>query len=705
MMPDNFHRHIEKALSDQNLQSALDTNAENRLRARISAYSSLPEDWLVLRQRAHERRKEVITHLDEYLKRFIFQAESNGIIVHRANHASEAVAIVLDIAKQNHVHHVAKSKTMVSEEIGLNHSLEAHGMHVVETDLGEYIIQLRAEPPAHIITPAVHLKREQVGMTFKEKLGVPYTDDIATMTGIARRELRQVFLNADMGISGVNFGVAETGTLCLVTNEGNGRMVTTLPPVHVALMGIERIVPTMKDLALMLALLPRSATGQKLTVYVSLINGPRKPQDVDGPIERHLVLVDNGRLALQSSPLAESLLCIRCGACLNACPVFREIGGHAYVNSKGIPSTYPGPIGSVISPGLFGQSEFGQLARASSLCGACKDACPVAIDLPKLLLRVRAGESPQLFRKSEAGIPFSIRSGINIFAWIAAKPKIFSFSQRFAGLVSRGLIPSSKWLHMPIPSSKWLHMPAFTGWGSSKDLPKPSQHPFRDWWAQRSATKEISTSHNNTNDHIVNSDVQKFNVTRTGDSDLVKRFSDELKSLDGNFQLIEHTKDSYTQIQNLGEKIVSLLREKDIHKIISWNREQLPDGLVDYLMEHGIQIVFERDPTIRAGLTSALAAVSETGSIVLHSGNGRSQVTSLLPEIHIAVLKASDVYESMEPVLELEEIQKSSDINFISGPSRTADIEMTLTLGVHGPREVYVFCLGEAEASTNYLGV
>jgi L-lactate dehydrogenase complex protein LldF len=689
MMPDTFHWHIEKALSDQNLQSALDTNAENRLRARISAFSSLPEDWLVLRQRAHERREEVISHLNEYLGLFISRAESNGIIVHRANHASEAVAIVLDIAKQNHVQHVAKSKTMVSEEIGLNHSLEAHGMHVVETDLGEYIIQLRAEPPAHIITPAVHLKREQVGMTFKEKLGVPYTDDIATMTGIARRELRQVFLNADMGISGVNFGVAETGTLCLVTNEGNGRMVTTLPPVHVALMGIERIVPSMKDLALMLALLPRSATGQKLTVYVSLINGPRKPQDVDGPRERHLVLVDNGRLALQSSPLAESLLCIRCGACLNACPVFREIGGHAYVNSQGTPSTYPGPIGSVISQGLFGQSEFGQLARASSLCGACKDACPVAIDLPKLLLRVRAGKGAQLSKKSEAGIPFSIRSGINIFAWIAAHPKIFSFSQRFAGLVSRGINPDSE----------WLHMPAFTGWGISKDIPKPSQHPFRDWWAQRSAKEEISIYHNTADNKAVNSDNQQFYDTRTIDSDLVKRFSDELKSLNGNFQLVEYIKDSDTQIQNLGEIIVSLLREKDIHSIISWNREQLPAGLVDYLSEQGIQIVFEGDPNIRAGLTSALAGVSETGSIVLQSGNGRSQVASLLPEIHIAVLKASDVYETIESVLQIEEIRKSNVINIVSGPSRTADIEMTLTLGVHGPREVYVFCLGEAEAT------
>ena len=211
------------------------------------------------------------------------------------------------------------------------------------------------------------------------------------MTNAARRTLRQVFLEADIGISGVNFGVAETGTLCLVTNEGNGRMVTTVPPVHIALMGIERIVPALDDLALMLSLLPRSATGQKLSVYTSLINRPRKPWDPDGPQERHVILVDNGRRAVQASDLREILYCIRCGSCLNACPVFREIGGHAYVSVDGKGSPYPGPMGSVVSPALFGQLEYGHLARASSLCGACREACPVDIDLPKLLLRIRAG--------------------------------------------------------------------------------------------------------------------------------------------------------------------------------------------------------------------------------------------------------------------------------------------------------------------------
>ncbi|MBK8782722.1 MAG: lactate utilization protein [Anaerolineales bacterium] len=232
--------------------------------------------------------------------------------------------------------------------------------------------------------PAAHLRKEQVAELFHEKLGIPYTTDIPTLTATARKVLREVFLTADIGFSGVNFGVAETGSVCVITNEGNGRMVTTVPPIHIALMGMERLVPNLDDLSLLLSLLPRSATGQKLTVYTQLLNKPLANQT------RHLIILDNGRTRLRNSPLKESLYCIRCGACLNACPVFRELSGHAYIGKDKSIAPYPGPIGSVISPGLLGEN-FVQLAQASSLCGACKDACPVDIDLPKMLTRVRAG--------------------------------------------------------------------------------------------------------------------------------------------------------------------------------------------------------------------------------------------------------------------------------------------------------------------------
>ena len=275
-MPDIFHEQIRTALDNPTLQQALDGNAERRLKALTQAFATLPENREALRQRAHAVRAQTIAHLDEYLEQFVLNAQANGLIVHQAASAEETVAIVLEIAGRAGSKVIAKSKSMVSEEVHLNHALEAAGYNPVETDLGEYIIQLRGEPPAHIITPAVHLTRTQVGETFAEKLGIPFTEDIPTLTATARQVLRQTFLEAGLGLSGVNFGVAETGTLSLVTNEGNGRMCTTLPRLHVALMGIERLVPTLEDLALMLYLLPRSATGQKLSVYTSLIHGPRR---------------------------------------------------------------------------------------------------------------------------------------------------------------------------------------------------------------------------------------------------------------------------------------------------------------------------------------------------------------------------------------------------------------------------------------------
>ncbi|HEX6034062.1 MAG TPA: LUD domain-containing protein, partial [Anaerolineales bacterium] len=349
-----FRTRIRASLANPTLQLALDANAERRVDGRIAALESLPH-WREKRQQAHAVRAEVIEHLEEYLEMFISKAKENGTIVHRANDAAEAIKIVLKIMESNVPRRwndtktdegsrrtpilVAKSKSMVTEEINLNRALEEAGIRVVETDLGEYIVQLRGEKPAHIISPAVHLRREDVGKLFDEKLGIPYTEDIPTLTDTARQVLREVFLTADVGISGVNFGVAETGGICLVSNEGNARMVATLPPVHIALMGMERLVRNLDDLALMLSLLARSATTQKLSVYTQLVHSPFPGQ------QRHLILLDNGRSRIRNSPLKESLYCIRCGACLNACPVFREIGGHAYG------STYSGPIGSVISAG------------------------------------------------------------------------------------------------------------------------------------------------------------------------------------------------------------------------------------------------------------------------------------------------------------------------------------------------------------------
>lgn len=682
-----FRAKIREQVADQALQVALDANAVRRVQGRINAFASLP-DWRERRQRAHAVRAEVITHLDEYLEKFTARLIENGITVHRAKDAAEAIQTVLDVIEnssqndgaqieQNLPVHprsslVAKSKSMVTEEIGLNHALEQAGHRVVETDLGEYIIQLRGERPSHIITPAAHLRRHEVGKLFHEKLGIPYTEDIPTLTNTARKVLREVFLTADVGVSGVNFGVAETGTLTIVTNEGNGRMVTTLPPVHIALMGIERLVRNLDDLALMLSLLPRSATGQKISVYTQLIHSPENDQ------QKHLILVDNGRSHLRNSSLQEILFCIRCGSCLNACPVFREIGGHGYLGDDGSIAPYPGPIGSVVSPGLIGEN-FVPLAQASSLCGACKDACPVDIDLPRLLTRVRAGAATQdsfsiAAGQAAAGLPTLVRFGLQMYTRLATRPGLFAFSQRLAGLGAR----------LVSPVSEWMKFPAITGWGYSKDFPRPAARPFRERWPISNPEETTSFGHEKpTAFQSQRKETGKEETLALPKVNLVGRFTEELLALGGHVEFCKET--------DLPGKVIALLREKNIDRVQTW--DQIPGLEKAALTEAGISVQGEADESIRAGITGALAGIAETGTLVIPGGEGQPLRASLLPEVYIAVLRASDIEGSLANVFTTRKVENYASVVLVSGPSRTADIEMTLTIGVHGPGELHVFVI------------
>ena len=655
-----FRQHIRKSITDNNLQIALDANAERRVTGRVNAFNSLP-DWRERRQRAHAVREDVIEHLDEYLEKFISNASQNGIVVHQAKDADDAIKIILDIVGAGG--HpplqklIAKSKSMVSEELNLNHVLEAEGMKVVETDLGEYIVQLRHEKPAHIITPAIHLRRNDVGKLFHEKLGIPYTEDIPTLTNTARKVLRDVFLTSDVGISGVNLGIAETGGICLVTNEGNGRMVTSMPPLHIALMGMERLVRNLDDLALMLTLLPRSATGQKLSVYTQVIHKPLPNQ------QRHIILIDNGRSKLRNSPLRESLYCIRCGSCLNACPVFREIGGHAYK------SVYSGPIGSVISAGLFG-SEFVPLAQASSLCGACKDACPVDIDLPKLLTRVRAGQAPATNKQPQAaggaGLSTLSKLFLKTYARIVTHPKLFTLSQKFASLGS----------YLLAPISGYVRLPAVTGWGYSKDLPRFAGKTFRERYADKqgsvSAGKQIDT-------HATRAEGSSVVLASQSHINRVEQFIESLTKVDG--KIVRTTKNDVTN------KVIEFLRSRKIDRI------HLEPNVLDEieLQKAGITVGHEKDATVRVGVTKALCGLADTGSVLETDGEGGKLFASLLPEIHLAVLNESDIHPSLENAIHMARGTKSAA--FITGPSRTGDIEMSHTIGVHGPGEIVVFLI------------
>mgnify|MGYP005856993757 CR=1 FL=1 len=460
-----FKKRVARAVCDGALHEAIAKATDGFSASRQEALRSLPSAEEA-RDRARAIRRHTIANLDRYLEEFVHSAEQTGATVHWADDGAVAADVVLELARQRGVKLVVKSKSMISEEIGLNDVLETAGITVVETDLGEYVIQLAGDSPSHIVVPMIHLTRHDVSRLFQQHLGTEPTEDVGRLAQIARFALRQQFLKADMGITGVNFGVAESGSLTIVTNEGNARMVTSLPRYHVALMGIERLVPSLADLALMLQLLARSATGQKLSVYTSLITGPRRAADADGPEEVHIVLVDNGRTRLLATEYAEMLTCIRCGACLNACPVYKTIGGHAYG------SVYPGPMGSVVSPLLAGIAAYADLPHASSLCGACREVCPVRIDLPQLLLKLRRDTI------REGYSPWWLRLSLAAFAKVASRPALFALGARVAALAS-GLVSTDGWMRR-LP-------PPFDAWTTSRDFPRFAPRTFQCTWREQRA--------------------------------------------------------------------------------------------------------------------------------------------------------------------------------------------------------------------------
>ena len=477
-----FHRRIDDALADTRVRAALASTMTRLTNGRAGALASL-EGSDAIRDQARRIRAHTIAHLDTYLDQFARNADARGCRIHWAPTATDATRIIVEIARAEDISLAVKSKSMVTEEIELNAALGAAGIRVVETDLGEFVVQVGDDRPSHIIAPIVHRRREDVARLFQEKLGARPEEvaDVAAITAFARRLLRRDFLQAGMGISGVNLAVADSGSFCLVTNEGNGRLSTTLPRVHVAVMGLERIVPNAADLGIVLQLLARSATGQALSVYTNIISGPRRPAnpgapgahgapgapgagEPDGPDQLHVVIVDNGRTRMLDGPLAEMLYCIRCGACLNICPVYRHIGGHAYGG------VYPGPMGAVVSPGLMGLDQWSELPHASSLCGACKDVCPVRIDLPHLLLTLRAQAADR-----ELG-PWWLRLAMPIYAAVATRPALYQWLGSLAARVSQGLARGGWIRHLPGPLAAWT---------AARDFPAPARRSFLQTYEQR----------------------------------------------------------------------------------------------------------------------------------------------------------------------------------------------------------------------------
>jgi L-lactate dehydrogenase complex protein LldF len=404
-------------------------------------------------------KTHTLTHLDQYLEQGVEQLEANGVHVHWAERDTDALAVLDDIVARHGVRTAVKAKSMLSEELGVNEHLERLGVTPVETDLGEYIIQLLGEPPSHIVGPAIHKSLDECRALFHERLGTPLDGTPDMLAAAAREALRARFLEAELGISGGNFLAADTGTVALIENEGNIRLSTSIPNVHVAFVGIEKVVPRLEDVAGFLQITARSATGQPIGLFVSLIQGPRKSDEVDGPEEVHVVLVDNGRTDLLADETAwEALRCVRCGACLNICPVYRQTGGHAYG------WTYSGPIGAILAPGLLGLERAMPLPHASSLCGACVDVCPVRIPIPDLLLHWRE-------RAVEAGLsPRVERSGSGLYADLATRPGAFA--------AAAGVVRHAPWR----PVSRGL--PVLRSWTQERDAPRPSAKSFRQLWKE-----------------------------------------------------------------------------------------------------------------------------------------------------------------------------------------------------------------------------
>ncbi len=424
--------------------------------------------WQTLRQAGHDLRLHTLNHLDHYLALLEEQVTQAGGIVHWARDAAEAQQIVLEIAREHQVSRAVKVKSMASEEIGLNRALLDAGIQTLETDLGEYIVQLADEGPSHIIVPALHLTKEGIADLFHAKLGVDAPPDPIALCEIARTKLREEFLAAEMGISGANFMIAETGTLVIVTNEGNGRMCTTLPPLHVAVVGIDKVVPDWEAVNVLLKLLPRSATGQKMSSYTSFITGPRRATLEGGPKEFHLVLLDNGRTRiLQDAVARETLLCIRCGVCLNVCPVYNHVGGHAYGFA------YSGPIGAMLTTQLLGTPVAGDLPFASSLCGACAEYCPVKIPIVEILLRLRrrvvAGD-----RVAPAVAPAPLRAVARLGSFAFSVPWLYEFGTQ-----------ALKFAQLPFRKNNWLPQlpPPFNRWTMARPLPA-FDADFRGWFRQ-----------------------------------------------------------------------------------------------------------------------------------------------------------------------------------------------------------------------------
>ena len=746
MSPDEHgtvKERAQEALENDFLRQAVRFTTERLRTGRLQAADE-HGNWEEWRERGRQIRLHTIAHLDYYLNRFAENARANGARVHFARTAEEAVRIVQDIARNVRAKTVVKSKSMVTEELHLNQALSEIGVKAIETDLGEYIIQLAGETPSHIIIPAIHKNKAQIADVLSGEAGEKLPPDTKVLAGFARRRLREEFLGADIGMTGCNFAVAETGSICIFENEGNARMVSTVPKVQITLMGMERIVPTWADLEVMATLLPRSATGQKLTVYLSGISGPRRPEDGDGPEELHIVIVDNGRSNQLGDPEFQELLnCIRCGACLNVCPVYRHIGGHAY----GGP--YSGPIGAVLTPALKRNvAEWDDIANASSLCGACWEACPVKIPLHDMLvyLRRRKAESPHRSVGEAAAM--------KAYAFAMARPgrlsaalKLARFGQRFVGRdgeIRARIGPLGGWIrHRALPMlpeesfrERWKKRQA----GKSKPLDPAVKERLRAALAARGAAgghaagaaerafaargeaqppdREPAPAASMPDDqramlgHIAQKlgrPLLKAPPARAlrGAPDFWQSFAlpgDERRErFAALFRAAGGHVASAPDLRAASRYIAEQAAARGASRLLLQDAPELAALALDAAMPDARISVWNRDPhtdwiaeaaAADIGVVLADGAAAATGTVALLSSKECGRAVSLLPPVLFVVLPAERIRTRLGEMFEAFDRGGRSvmpaGVHFVSGPSRSADIENDLTIGVHGPGDVHV---------------
>jgi L-lactate dehydrogenase complex protein LldF len=686
------------ALRDSQLRRNL-SRATSTIRAKREGVVSEVPDWQELREAGRAIKDTTLQSLDRHLSALESAVVAAGGEVHWANDGAEACSLVAGIARAAGVDEVVKVKSIATDEIKLNEALAAAGVQAVETDLAELIIQLGDDVQSHILVPAIHKNRAEIRDLFQRELGLPdLTDEPAALAEAARLHLRRKFLDARMGISGANFAVAETGTVCVFESEGNGRMCTTLPEVLVTVMGIEKLVPSWGDMEVFLQLLPRSSTGERMNPYTSFWSGVREG---DGPREFHLVLLDNGRTGVLADQVGrQALRCIRCSACLNVCPVYSRTGGHAYE------SVYPGPIGAILTPQLHGLRSGRSLPYASSLCGACYEVCPVEIDIPRVLvhLRARVVESEPAWKPEKAAMRAIYRA--------FSSARAFERAQRAARLGARPLARGRGRIErLPWPLS---------GWSSTRDLPEPPKETFREWWRRERGdpgAASISVPLPPAPGRPRRPDIRGGEARSAILGRVHSALADRPAAVEVPREYRRRSERSRAQVADLfadrvGEYRASVRRARPaelLDTLAELCRERgarrlaIPTDLPDEWRPEGVELVPDTGLSapeldeLDGALTGCALAIAETGTIVLDGGPGQGRrALSLVPDYHLCVVSEDQVADLVPEAVELLEpaVRGGRPLTFVSGPSATSDIELNRVEGVHGPRTLHVVVAG-----------